>query len=88
MAKIVSITEHFQHFLADLKESFWGDLEQKTRFAFKRLREEESERLRDRYAVRDSYERGRRRELQFIAMKSVAIVDEQMEERDHGYNAE
>jgi len=26
MAKIVSITEHFQHFPADLKESFWGDL--------------------------------------------------------------
>jgi hypothetical protein len=44
MAKIVSITEHFQHFLTDLKESFWGDLEQKTQFAFKRLLKEESER--------------------------------------------
>ena len=27
MTKIVSISEHFQHFLTDLKESFWGDLE-------------------------------------------------------------
>ncbi len=27
MAKIISIDEHFQHFLTDLKESFWGDLE-------------------------------------------------------------
>ena len=26
MAKIIPITEHFQHFLTDLKESFWGDL--------------------------------------------------------------
>jgi hypothetical protein len=24
MAKITSISEHFQHFLGDLKESFWG----------------------------------------------------------------
>ena len=24
MAKIVPITEHFQHFLAEMKESFWG----------------------------------------------------------------
>ncbi|WP_285222254.1 hypothetical protein [Pseudacidobacterium ailaaui] len=28
MAKIVSITEQFQQFLTNLKESFWGDLEQ------------------------------------------------------------
>ena len=26
MAKIIPITEHFQHFLAEMKESFWGDL--------------------------------------------------------------
>ena len=26
MAKIIPITEHFQHFLSELKESFWGDL--------------------------------------------------------------
>ena len=33
MPKIVSISEHFQHFLADLKESFWGDLEGRTQLA-------------------------------------------------------
>ncbi|HZP18052.1 MAG TPA: IS256 family transposase [Terriglobales bacterium] len=65
MAKIVSITEHFQHFLADLKESFWGDLEARTRLSWKRLFESESERLRDAYAVRDSYERGPRRPGQY-----------------------
>ena len=27
MAKIIPITEHFQHFVAELKESFWGDLQ-------------------------------------------------------------
>ena len=31
MAKIISIDEHFQHFPTDLKESFWGDLEARTR---------------------------------------------------------
>ena len=25
MAKIIPIDEHFQHFLAEMKESFWGD---------------------------------------------------------------
>ena len=65
MAKIVSITEQFQQFLTNLKESFWGDLEQKTQFAWKRFLEAESERLRDRYAVLDSYERGTRKPGQY-----------------------
>jgi hypothetical protein len=65
MGKIVSITEHFQHFLTDLKESFWGDLEAKTKLAWKHFLEAESERLRDRYAVLDSYERGPRRPSQY-----------------------
>lgn len=60
MAKIVSITEHFQHFVADLKESFWGDLEGRTQLAWKHFLEAESERMRDQFAVFDSYERGLR----------------------------
>ena len=60
MAKIVAMSEHFQHFLADLKESFWGDLEGRTKLAWKQFFEAESERMRDRYAVLDSYERGPR----------------------------
>jgi hypothetical protein len=27
MAKVTPITEHFQHFVKDLQESFWGDLQ-------------------------------------------------------------
>ena len=65
MTKIVSITEHFQHFLADLKESFWGDREGRTKLAWKHFFEAESDRLRDRYAVLDSYERGPRRPSQY-----------------------
>ena len=65
MAKIVSITEHFQHFLAEMKESFWGDVEQKTQLALKQVLEAESERMRDRYAVLDSYERGPRQTRQY-----------------------
>ena len=60
MAKIVSISEHFQHFLANLKESFWGDLEGRTQLAWKHFLEAESERMRDQFAVLDSYERGPR----------------------------
>jgi putative transposase len=60
MAKITSISEHFQHFLADLKESFWGDLEGRTQLAWKHFLDAESERMRDRYMVLDSYERGPR----------------------------
>jgi putative transposase len=65
MAKIVSITEHFQHFLADLRESFWGDLEGRTQLAWKHFLEAESERMRNQFAVLDSYERGPRRASQY-----------------------
>ena len=65
MTKIVSIDERFQHFLSDIKESFWGDLEGRTKLAWKHLFESESERLRDRYAVLDSYERGPRQVRQY-----------------------
>jgi putative transposase len=60
MAKIVSITDHFQHFLNDLKDSFWGDLEQKTRLAWKHFLESESARMRNLYLACESYERGPR----------------------------
>jgi len=60
MAKIISIDEHFQHFLSDLKESFWGDLEQRTQRAWKQFLEAESGRMRDRFAVLDSHQRGQR----------------------------
>jgi len=60
MAKIISIDEHFQHFLADLKESFWGDLEAKTKLAWKQFLEAESERMRHLYMGYESYERGPR----------------------------
>jgi len=60
MAKIISIDDHFQHFLDDLKDSFWGDLEQKTRRAWKQFLEAESERMRHLYMGYESYERGPR----------------------------
>src|SRR5579863_5936224 len=57
MAKVTSITEQFQHFVRDLKESFWGDVYGKTRLAWERFWEEESRRERDRYVVTENYER-------------------------------
>ena len=63
MAKIIPITEHFQHFLAEMKESFWGDLYGQTQRAWQRFFELQSERERDRFSGAGHYERrrGRRR---------------------------
>ena len=60
MVKIVSISEHFEHFLNDLKESFWGDLEAKTKLAWKQFLEGESVRMRNLFMGCESYERGPR----------------------------
>jgi putative transposase len=51
MAKIIPITEHFQHFVEDLKESFWGDVQGEVRRSAKKFFELLSERQRDRYMV-------------------------------------
>jgi putative transposase len=61
MAKIIPITEHFQHFLAEMKEGFWGDVYGRTKLAWKQFLEADSQRQRDRYAVRESYQRRRSR---------------------------
>ena len=59
MAKIIPIDEHFQHFLAEMKESFWGDLYGQTRQAWQRFFEQESQRERDRFSGWAPYERRR-----------------------------
>lgn len=61
MAKIISITEHFQHFVEELQESFWGDVYGRTRAAWKKLFENESERLRELYAGWPQHGRGVRK---------------------------
>jgi transposase-like protein len=61
MAKVTPISEHFQHFLAEVKETFWGDVYAQTRLAWKRFWEAESVRERDRFAVREAYQRRRSR---------------------------
>lgn len=50
MAKVTSISERYQHFLRESKESFWGDLYGQTRLAWKGFFELQSERERDRYS--------------------------------------
>ena len=64
MAKIIPIEEHFQHFLSELKESFWGDLYRQTRQAWQKFFELQSERQRDRFSGWAPYERrrGKRRD--------------------------
>ena len=63
MAKVTPISEHFQHFLAEMKETFWGDLYGQTKLAWQRFFELQSERQRDRFSGAERYERrqGRRR---------------------------
>jgi putative transposase len=58
MAKITPIraTEQFEHFLKDLKESFWGDLYGRTRRAWKKFWEAQSLRERDSYMKSGWYE--------------------------------
>jgi len=64
MAKIIPIEEHFQHFVAELKESFWGDVYGQTRRAWQKFFELQSERQRDRFSGWAPYERrrGKRRD--------------------------
>jgi len=61
MAKVTPITEHFQHFVAELKESFLGDLQGEVQRSAQRLFELLSERQRDLYLVSQRYERDPRR---------------------------
>jgi transposase-like protein len=63
MAKVTPISEHFQHFLAEMKETFWSDLYDQTKLAWQRFLELQSERQRDRFSGTERYERrrGRRR---------------------------
>lgn len=46
--KLTPVTEQYQHFVRDLKESFWGDLYRGGQQALKQLLEAESERERQR----------------------------------------
>ena len=55
--KLAPITEQYQHFVQELKESFWGDLYRGGQQALKQLLEAESERERQRYLMREAYER-------------------------------
>src|ERR1039457_1876077 len=57
MAKVTPISEQFQHFLQEMKESFWENLYGQTRQAWKKYFEAESERLRDLYSGWAAYER-------------------------------
>jgi putative transposase len=57
MQRVIRMTEQFQHFGEELKESFWGDLYGLTKAVWKQTLEEESARLRDVYLGLDPYER-------------------------------
>jgi hypothetical protein len=39
MAKVTPISEHFQHFVAELQKSFWGDLQGRVQQAAQRVPE-------------------------------------------------
>ena len=62
MAKVTPITEQFQHFVSELKESFWGDLQGEVQQSMRRLFELLSERQRDLYMVSPRYGRQKPRQ--------------------------
>jgi len=57
MKKLTPVTEQFQHFVEQIKESFWGEVYDKGKQAVKELLEVDSERQRQRYLMTESYER-------------------------------
>jgi len=62
MAKVTPITEQFQHFVSELKESFWGDLQGRVQQSMQKLFELLSERQRDLYLVSPRYGRQKGRQ--------------------------
>jgi len=62
MGRLIPITEQFQHFVEEVKESFWGDLYRRTKLAWKQFLEEASRQERDRYLGVQDYERAGERE--------------------------
>ena len=61
MAKITPITEHFQHFVEELQETFWGDLQGRVQQAAQKFFQQLSERQRDLYMVSRHYQRSEQR---------------------------
>ena len=65
MRTVAPITEQFQHFVGDLKESFWGDVYGQTRGVLEKFLSAKSVRLRDRFVGCGRYEQeGGRRGLE------------------------
>jgi transposase-like protein len=62
MAKIAPITEHHQHYLAGLRESFWGEVQDQAQQSMRRLFELLSERQRDLYMVSPRHSRQQARQ--------------------------
>jgi len=56
MAKVAPISEQFQHFFESVHEDFWGSLYERTKQAWKRFLDADSERQRDRFCGLDWYE--------------------------------
>jgi len=46
VAKVIPISERFQHFVEELRETSWGELYGQTRQAWKKFYELQSERMR------------------------------------------
>lgn len=61
MRRVIPMTEQFQHFVAEVKESFWGDVYGRTRLFWQKFLEAESARARDRYLGLRDYERSEER---------------------------
>ena len=73
MAKITPITEHFQHFVQELKESFWGDLQGQVQKAAQKFFDLLSERQRDLYMV-SPRGMGERRSARIIATATIHAI--------------
>jgi hypothetical protein len=62
VAEVIPITEHFQLFVRELQESFWGDLQGQVQQSMRRLFELLSERQRELYMVSSRHSRPKPRQ--------------------------
>ncbi len=61
MRRVIPITEQFQRFVAEVKESFWGDVYGRTRLFWQKFLERQSAQERDRYLGLQDYGRQKER---------------------------
>ncbi len=71
MRRVIPITEQFQHFVTELKESFWGDVYGRTRLSWHKFLQDDSARERDQLGGASAGEEGTGSSGRMFSMPSL-----------------